>query len=85
MIVDQNGPERRFPQSGDIVLFGRATDGKGDVSEVPAIILGIEARDNTECRVDLKTFEIGHDMESHRDVRFSEAPKQGRWRWRPDR
>jgi hypothetical protein len=34
---------------------------------------------------DLKTFEIGHDMEPRRDVRFSDGPKQGSWRWRPGR
>jgi hypothetical protein len=75
----------RFPQPGDIVLFGRTTDGKGDVSEIPAIILEVQAPGHTDSRVALKTFEIGHDMEPRRDVRFSEGPRQGSWRWRPGR
>jgi hypothetical protein len=82
---DQSGTERRFPQPGDIVLYGRSTDGKGDVSEVPAIILEVQALGNAESRVDLKTFEMGHDMESRRAVGFAEGPKQGHWRWRPGR
>jgi hypothetical protein len=75
----------RSPQPGDIVLFGRATDGKGDVSEVPAIILEVQAPGRADSRVALKTFEMGHDMEPRRDVRFAAGPGQGSWRWRPGR
>ena len=85
MLDDQSRTELRLPQPGDIVLFGRTTDGKGDVGEVPAIIVEVQAPGRTDSRVALKTFEIGHDMEPHRDVRFAEAPKQGSWRWRPGR
>ena len=85
MFDEQNRMDLRFPQPGDIVLFGRATDGKGDVSEVPAIILEVQAPDRPDSRVALKTFEIGHEMEARRDVRFSEGPRQGSWRWRPGR
>lgn len=81
----ENGAVERVPQLGDIVLFGRSTDGKGDVSEVPAIILDVHAVGQADVRVDLKTFEIGHDMEARRDVRFTDCPKQGKWRWRPGR
>ena len=77
--------DSRSPQPGDFVLFVRATDGKGDVSEVPAMILEVEAPGHIGSRVALKTFEMGHDMESRCDVRFSEHPKQGSWRWRPGR
>lgn len=80
---ESTGP--RSPEPGDIVLFGRSTNGKGDVSEIPAIILEVEAPGHADSRVALKTFEIGHDMEARRDVRFSEGPGQGNWRWRPGR
>jgi hypothetical protein len=82
---DVSDEGRRSPQPGDIVLYGRSTDGKGDVSEVPAIILEVQAPGHPESRVDLKTFEMGHDMESRRAVGFAEGPQQGRWRWRPGR
>ncbi len=75
----------RFPQPGDIVLFGRAIDGKGDVSEIPAIVLEVQAPGHADSQIALKTFEIGHEMEARRDVRFSEGPRQGSWRWRPGR
>ena len=85
MLGEQEDIDPRFPQPGDIVLFGRTTDGKGDVSEVPAIIIEVQTPGHPDSRVALKTFEIGHDMEAHRDVRFSEGARQGSWRWRPGR
>ena len=85
MFDDLSHTGRRSPQPGDIVLFGRTTDGKGDVIEVPAIILEVQAPGHADSRVALKTFEIGHDMEPRRDVRFAEGPRQGSWRWRPGR
>jgi hypothetical protein len=85
MSDEQNGKAQRAPQLGDIVLYGRSTDGKGDVSEVPAIILEVQLAGNVSSRVDLKTFEMGHEMESRRGVEFAAAPRQGHWRWRPDR
>lgn len=85
MSGEQDRTDRRFPQPGDIVLFGRTTDGEGDVSEIPAIILEVEAPGHADSRVALKTFEIGHEMEPRRDVRFCEDPRQGSWRWRPGR
>lgn len=85
MLDEQNGNGLRYPQPGDIVFFGRSTDGKGDVSEVPAIILEVQTAGQADSRVALKTFDIGHEMEPRRDVRFSEGPKQGSWRWRPGR
>ena len=85
MSSEQDCMDLRLPQPGDIVLFGRTTNGKGDVSEVPAIILEVQAPSHADSRVNLKTFEIGHEMEPRRDVRFSEAPRQGSWRWRPGR
>jgi hypothetical protein len=85
MLGEQGSMDLRFPQPGDIVLFGVSTDGKGDVSEIPAIILEVQAPLRADSRIALKTFSIGHDMEPRRDVRFSEGPKQGSWRWRPGR
>lgn len=85
MLGEQDFNDLRCPQPGDIVLFGRTTDGKGDVSEVPAIIIEVQTPGKADSRIALKTFEISHDMEPHRDVRFSEGPKQGSWRWRPER
>ena len=85
MSGEPDGRDPRFPLPGDIVLFGRTTDGKGDVGEVPAIIIEVQAPGRADSRIALKTFEIGHDMEPHRDVRFAEAPRQGSWRWRPGR
>lgn len=77
--------QRLCPQAGDVILFGKAADGKGDVNEVPAIILGVRTAGDPESRVDLKTFEIGHEMEPRRDVKFSPGPRPGCWRWRPGR
>ena len=85
MLGEQDSVDLRFPQPGDIVLFGGATDGKGDVSEIPAIILEVQAPGQADSRIALKTFSIGHDMEPRRDVRFSENPRQGNWRWRAGR
>jgi hypothetical protein len=85
MPEEHSGTEQRSPQLGDIVLFGKSTDSKGEVTEVPAIILGVHASSNGEARVDLKTLEMGHEMDSRREVGFSDEPRQGRWRWRPNR
>jgi hypothetical protein len=85
MSGEQATLDLRFHRPRDIVLFGVSTDGKGDVSEIPAIILEVQAPLHGDSRVALKTFSIGHDMELRRDVRFSEGPRQGSWRWRPGR
>jgi hypothetical protein len=55
------------------------------VSEVPAIILEVQAPNHADSRVDLKTFEIGNEVERRRVVRFAEAPWRGSWRRRPGR
>jgi hypothetical protein len=85
MLGEHDSPGSRLPQPGDIILFGRTSDGKGDVLEVPAIIIEVQSPGHADSRVALKTFEIGHDMEPHREVRFSEGPQRGSWRWRPGR
>lgn len=71
------------PQPGDIILYGKPN--ADSVSEVPAIILAVHIGADGGCRVDLKTFEMGHEMEPRRSVAFAQAPKPGHWRWRPDR
>jgi hypothetical protein len=85
MAKNQTSAESRFPIPGDIVMYGKSTDGKGDVSEIPAIVLEVQTPGNVDSRVSLKTFEISHDMECRRDVKFAENPTQGCWHWRPDR
>ncbi len=85
MSENQNGAEGRFPQVGDIVLYGRSSDGKGTVCEVPAIVLEVQAAGNPVSQVGLKTFEISHEMEVRREVRHNPQATQGCWRWRPGR
>ncbi|MDR3634766.1 MAG: hypothetical protein P4L84_13260 [Isosphaeraceae bacterium] len=85
MSDDLDGIHQRFPQLGDIVLYGRSSDGKGTVSEVPAMVLGIQSPGSAGSLVDLKTFEIGHEMEPRREVKHTTEPRQGYWRWRPGR
>ena len=85
MSENQNGTDARFPQVGDIVLYGRSSDGRGLVGEVPAIVLEVQADGNPFSQVGLKTFEIGHEMEVRHEVRHTVEPRQGCWRWRPGR
>ena len=85
MTENENGTQGRFPQLGDIVLYGRSSDSRGVVSEIAAIVLEVQTDGKPDSQVGLKTFEIGHEMEVRHDVRHSVQPRQGCWRWRPGR
>ena len=84
LVVHGYGPRDDSSNQVAGVKYEKA-DGKGNVSEVPAIIVEVVVAGHTDSRVALKTFEIGHDMDLRRDVRFAEGPSQGSWRWRPGR
>ncbi len=85
MTENQSGTEVRFPQPGDIVLYGGWRDGRGVVVEVPAIVLEVQTDGKPDSQVGLKTFAMGHEMEVHREVSHTAQPMQGCWRWRPGR
>jgi len=81
----QGATDGRFPQVGDIVLYGKSWDGNGSVYEVPAIVLEVRSPGDPASRVGLKTFEMSHDMDARHDVTHTVQPRQGCWRWRPGR